>query len=145
MISDDLSGYEIKSDLDTFDRFSNQVHAYNRVFDRVTLVIGPALADAAPRVIPTWWGLAVARRDERSNVSIEWSRPARRNDLQKATAIASLLWRDEASQVLHAIGLSSRARAPRAEMFEALCSALDLESLKAHVLTRLVQRSLRSA
>lgn len=147
VITDTLYGYEIKSDLDSFERFSNQIHAYNRVFDCVTLVTGPALAVAAPRIVPSWWGLGIARRSTIGGVSIEWVRAATRNELQRPAAIASLLWREEATDVLKAIGLSrlARPRAARAELFEAICSALDLATLKGHVIMRLLQRAPRSA
>ncbi len=56
LITDRLVGFEIKSDQDTFDRLSNQIHAYNRVFDEITLVTGPALLDDALRLLPPWWG-----------------------------------------------------------------------------------------
>ena len=37
----ELVGYEIKSEQDTCARLANQLHAYNRVFDRLCRVLDP--------------------------------------------------------------------------------------------------------
>ena len=42
VVARQLEAYELKSDLDTFSRMHNQIHAYNRVFDRLWLEIGRA-------------------------------------------------------------------------------------------------------
>jgi hypothetical protein len=36
-----LVGFEIKSDEDSLTRLNDQVEAYNAVFDRSTLIVGP--------------------------------------------------------------------------------------------------------
>lgn len=100
VINDALVGYEIKSDRDTFVRFSNQIHAYNRVFDHINLVCGQSHAELALSVIPPWWGLIVAIREANGNVSLIVKRAPSRNTKQSAFSLASLLWRDEAIAAL---------------------------------------------
>ena len=56
-VSSCLTGYEIKSDLDSFTRLERQVNAYNRYFDRCYLVIGESHRKRASDKIPAHWGL----------------------------------------------------------------------------------------
>ena len=141
-VGEKLRGYEIKSDFDTFDRFSNQIHAYNRVFDELAVVTGRRYADAAFRVLPNWWGIGIAVTTSRGNVIIEWRRAPGINMLQSAHSVASLLWRDEAIEALRVAGRPTHgARATRQDVFDELCEALDLPALKACVLNLLLART----
>ena len=94
-INNELVGYEIKSDRDTFVRFSNQIHAYNRVFDHINLVCGQLHAERAMSVIPAWWGIIVATREADNAVRLHVKRASTRNTKQSAFSLASLLWKDE--------------------------------------------------
>ena len=64
-VSGVLHGYEIKSNRDRLTRLASQAATYNRVLDRVTLVVCPRHVEAALQLIPEWWGvllLAAASR-----------------------------------------------------------------------------------
>lgn len=137
VVDEDIVGYEIKSDKDTFARFSNQIHAYNRVFDRINLVCGKTLADLACETIPSWWGIIIARRDSDGVVHLTLHRAASPNPRQDAFSLASLLWKDEAIAVLS----SAEANAPKKASAHALWECMT-KSLSINVIRRVVAESL---
>ena len=53
-VSDVLHGYEIKSPRDRLTRLTSQAATYDRVFDRVTLVVGPQHVASALKLVPRW-------------------------------------------------------------------------------------------
>jgi hypothetical protein len=63
-----LHGFEIKSDSGTLVRLPSQIEAYNRVFDRVTLVAGRKHIDGLTALIPDWWGVKIATSGIRNAV-----------------------------------------------------------------------------
>jgi hypothetical protein len=135
-----FEGYEIKSDLDTFLRFSNQIHAYNRVFDTIHLVCGPMHRAQALLVVPSWWGVILAERDETSTVSLRVIRAASRNPRQESFSLASLLWRDEAAQVLASHQQPAPKKASSHLLWERIAAALPLERVREVVVEALLHR-----
>ncbi|MEX3691908.1 sce7726 family protein [Paraburkholderia sp. BR14263] len=141
-----MIGYEIKSDLDTFARFSNQIHAYNRVFDQIHLVCGPAHATSALEIIPAWWGLLVASRSRKGKITLELSRKAGCNARQDPFSLASLLWKEEA---IAAIQRNNCIQLPKAAsshaLWESIASTYTLDAVKTLVSTALLQRQISKA
>lgn len=136
-----LVGYEIKSDADTFQRFSNQIHSYNRVFDEITLVCGPKHAEAAQMVIPSWWGLMVAQRDAKGMVVLEKLRDASTNAKQDPFSLASMLGKDEALQLLDDKAAPGSKRASSDVLWEQIALTLPLAAIKSFVKQTLVKRA----
>jgi hypothetical protein len=125
-----LHGYEIKSDRDTLLRLPEQMNAYNAVFDRVTLVVGKQHLYDAIKIVPDWWGLIIAKLGEHESVVLNCVREAKENSSQNSVAIARLLWRAEALQVLQEIGHADGLRSkPRELIYERLAARLDRKSL----------------
>ncbi len=145
VIGDGLAGYEIKSDMDSFARFANQIHAYNRVFDEVYLVCGPLHERVAQEVIPSWWGLLVAERGTDGQVQLDLVRDAARNTRQDPFSLASLLWKHEALAVLAA----EMKQAPRGSsshvLWECIAGSLPVDVLKSSVVKALLRRRNYSA
>lgn len=141
-LGDSLHGFEIKSDYDGFSRLSNQIHAYNRVFARVWILTGPHLAGEIEGIVPRWWGLLRAGRDDRSGaLTISVHRAALENPRREAFSIASLLWREEARALLDAHGAPApRKTATHYELCERLCAAVPLRPLEQAVNQRLLAR-----
>lgn len=141
LITDRLLGFEIKSDRDTFDRLSNQVHAYNRVFDEITLVTGSALLEDALRLLPSWWGMMTAEYDPAGSIRLSLVRVAQRNPLQEALSVAMLLWKAEATEVL-AVQAAQRipSRWTSAKVHAMLADVIPLDPLRRLVATRLTAR-----
>jgi len=140
-----LDGYEIKSDLDTFTRFSNQIHAYNRVFDSISLVCGNTHSEHAMAVLPSWWGIIEALRDNSGRIQLHTLRAARTNTRQEAFSLASLLWRDEALAVLASENQSTPKKASSHVLWEQIASSLSMSSVKQAVVGSLVRRMLQSS
>ncbi len=135
-----LIGYEIKSDLDTFIRFSNQIHAYNRVFDEIYLVCGQIHASQAIEIIPSWWGLFVAERGSDGGVSLSSVRDAGRNPNQDSFSLASLLWKDEALAVLTSEEKEVPKRASSHVLWDCMARSLSFEKIKTAVTETLMKR-----
>jgi hypothetical protein len=129
-----LHGYEIKSDRDTLLRLPEQMNAYNAVFDRVTLVVGKQHLYDAIKIVPDWWGLIIAKFGEHESVVLNRVREAKENTSQSSVAIARLLWRAEALQLLHEIGQADGLRSkPRELIYERLAASLNQKSLEDRV------------
>lgn len=141
LIDDVLEAFELKSDLDDFGRLHNQIHAYNRVFDRITLVTGATLSDAALDVLPRWWGIWAVRRLKNGSLSLKKVRDAADNPRQEIRSLATLLWREEAAAVLlDETGESPSKRASRAQLYESIAEQVQLLPLRRQVTRRLVSR-----
>lgn len=135
-----LVGYEIKSDFDSFVRLSNQIHAYNRVFDEINLVCGTTHAETAERIIPSWWGLWVADRNDEGSITLQLIRQAQQNPKQDSFSLASLLWREEAASVLCLEGISFPRKASSHQLWEAISESLSLSEIRDAVLQSLQKR-----
>lgn len=141
LVADGLEAFELKSDLDNFGRLHNQIHAYNRVFDRITIVTGETLGGAAMEVLPRWWGIWTVRRLKNGKLALRKLREAAENPRQDIQSLATLLWRDEAAQLLlDETGEDPPKRASRAQLCESIAERVQLSSLRRHVARRLVGR-----
>ena len=130
LVADGLEAFELKSDLDNFGRLHNQIHAYNRVFDRITIVTGETLGGAAMEVLPRWWGIWTVRRLKNGKLALRKLREAAENPRQDIQSLATLLWRDEAAQVLlDETGEDPPKRASRAHHRRDRGGALELGKL----------------
>mgnify|MGYP000980928233 CR=1 FL=1 len=135
-----LVGYEIKSDIDTFVRFSNQIHAYNRVFDEIYLVCGQAHARLALNIIPSWWGIVLAEKTIDGITSLSVLRAAGNNPQQDPFSIASLLWRDEAAAILASEAKDVPKKASSNTLWDCIVKNLSFDKIKKSVTHALVSR-----
>ena len=140
VIGSTLIGYEIKSDEDSFIRFSNQIHAYNRVFDAITLVCGPSHAQLAQEIIPSWWGLLVAERNSQGEIQLITARHATPNTRQDPFSLASLLWRDEAIVVLTSEIKEIPKQASAHTLWSCIATSLPVDRIRSKVATTLLKR-----
>ncbi len=135
VVNGNIHGYELKSDLDTLHRLPEQMRIYNSVLDQVTLVVGKNHLFEAINTVPEWWGIIVAKViDSNGAISFCSIRKADENPEKNSVDIASLLWRDEALQILEEIGHSQGMRSkPRRVLYERLAALLDQPTLRAKV------------
>jgi hypothetical protein len=137
-----LHGFEIKSDHDRVDRLPHQSETYGAVFDRLTLVVGPKLHKTALEIIPEWWGVELAETVGKRKIQFSSLRVAQENRNFDALAIAKLLWREEALNLLIELGQSKGVLSkPRARIHERLAEVSDLEFLRYRVRDRLKNRA----
>lgn len=125
-----LHGYEIKSAEDNLVRLDSQQAAYNKVFDKLTLVADEAHVEEAMKVVPPWWGLMVAgMRDGVPYVDEIWA--PRLNPQVDPYAICQLLWKEEAMSILSSRKLSAGLWTSRRRvLWETLTFSLELKELK---------------
>lgn len=140
VIGSTLVGYEIKSDHDSFIRFPNQIHAYNRIFDEINLVCGPTHALLAEHVIPSWWGLWIAERDANDVIQLKQVRKAQSNLKQDPFSLASLLWRDEAASMLSSEMINVPLKASSHQLWEAISKSFSIVKIKEAVTESLLKR-----
>ena len=140
-VSSVFHGYEIKSNRDRLVRLSSQAAIYNRVLDRVTLVVGSRHIKAALRLVPQWWGVLLVRAGI-EGVSLDPWRPAAENPDQDPRALVELLWRDEALELLECHDAAAGVRSkPRPAVWDRVCEVLDLPQIRSAVRYRLRARA----
>lgn len=141
VVNGSIYGYEIKSESDTLDRLPQQVEYYNRVFDYVTLVCSTCFLDKLDLIVPAWWGIQIAKKNEEGLIDITSLRPSLVNETVDPYAIAQLLWRNEAIDILAERGLDKGVRSkPKREVWKRISASLELEELKECVRTTLKNR-----
>ena len=114
VINHQFHGYEIKSDLDSLRRLPDQIEAYSSVMDRVTLIVGYRHAYDALKMIPEWWGVRLAEMKRQfGTVVLSDARSACDNPKVDLNAVAALLWRNEALDILEEIGAANGVRSKR--------------------------------
>lgn len=126
-----IHGYEIKSDVDTLNRLPGQMKYFNSVLDKVTIVVGKKHLTDAIKIIPEWWGISIARIiDADEGVTFVNIRDAEQNPNQDVLSLASLLWKDEALNILEMMDLAGDVRfKTRLEVFQKLIDVLDRKTI----------------
>jgi hypothetical protein len=137
-----ITGCEIKSSRDGLSRLPHQVELYGKVVDTAVLVIERARPLRVADQVPDWWGVWHATEDGDEHVRLEVLRDPSPNPDVDPFAVAQLLWRDEAFDVLRGLslhrGLSS---ATRWRLWEVLTDELPVDALRQEVRHRLKARS----
>lgn len=141
VIADHLIGIEIKGPKDDVTRLPSQAQAYSRCFDRVVLVVHESLAEKAQRLVPAWWGLAVAQQ-RGGELNYQFDRRPRPNPALDMDALLSLLWRDEIDALLtNLLGTPPKPRATKKTIRAELLAQIDLSVLHSASLNKLRDRS----
>lgn len=109
-ITDILHGYEIKSDQDTLSRLPAQAKHFSLVFQRMTLVVGPALLAPALALVPPWWGIVLVTVGEHGDTRLAELREPSDNPRPNYRWVVRLLWRDEIAACLRAGGVRGYAK-----------------------------------
>ncbi len=94
-VTDCLTGYEIKSDVDNYQRLSSQVKSYNDFFDQNYIVVSTKHKNSATEKVPENWGILCIESDE-----IELIRQAKKNKKVSRFNQLSILWRLELNNIL---------------------------------------------
>lgn len=136
-----LHGFELKSDCDTLERLPDQSRIYSSVFDRITLIVGYRHAYEALEIIPNWWGVKLAHVGQRGAIHFSDARSSRKNPSIDPGAVARLLWREEALDLLDQIDEADGFRSkPSASICERLVEVACLDHLQSKVRQRLKER-----
>lgn len=140
-LDDWLHGYEIKSDMDTLARLPTQARRYSQALDRVTLVVGERHHSRARRMVPEWWGVKTAVPIRPGLVRLYPDREPEPNPQVDAYTVASLLWREEALELLEAMdALGGLRSTSRTFLYNRVTQVFSLEELRAFVRAKLKGR-----
>lgn len=135
-----LHGYEIKSESDNLLRLPNQIADYNKVFDRMTIVIQRNYLENVKEMIPKWWGIMLITK-KHENISHKVIRKGRINPNIDPYALSHFLWRDEALDVLKKRDLhKGYLSKPRNILYKKICDSLSVDEIKFTVNQQLKQR-----
>lgn len=131
VVNGKLVGYEIKSDRDNLDRLPHQMEIYNQIFDLITIVSGPKHEKKLEAWLPAHCGLLITQLGKELRVV----RAASQNQARDGYMIASLLWYEEAKQLLVDLGLGKGlSRLRRWELWEKIAGHFaDIDELAAQV------------
>jgi hypothetical protein len=105
VINGAMHAYEIKSEQDTLTRLPNQIEIYSRVFDYLSVCVGPKHLAGVLKMVPSCWGVILAV-DTQNSISLTSVRPATRNPGVDQYSLAQLLWKDEVTAALNSLGIS---------------------------------------
>lgn len=143
VVDDDaLSGFEIKSAVDTLRRFPRQVEVYSKVLDYAIAVVADTHLEHVRAVLPPWWGCRVVYAGAGGELQIDEICPAATNPGLDPYSLATLLWRDEVMDALQARGaLTGVASKPNRVLWGRLVEVLDVDELRALVRDRLRART----
>ena len=108
VVSECLTGYEIKSDCDNYSRIENQVKNYEEFFDYNYVVVGRQHRDSISKYIPDSWGIVVIESD-----MVNVDRKPLFNKNRNITSQLSILWKLELKNLLNYFGLPMYAQKDR--------------------------------
>lgn len=135
-----IHGFEIKSESDDLRRLPDQIEFYNKVFDRITIVIGRDHLNEIKKMVPLWWGIIVVEKDKK-DLTMKPVRDPIQNFYIESYYLAQLLWRDEAISILKQNKLSKGLLSkPRKILWKKLSEELPLEMLKSYIIETLKTR-----
>ena len=139
-----MHGYELKGDLDCLNRLPGQIHAYNLIFDKITLVVGKKHVIDAIGIIPEWWGLTIAKDVGSDNDNLLFSlRNPSINPEQDINCIVNLLWKREALELFE---LTHKTKGIYSKSKDSICREIvetsEKQFIKDFVRKKLVQRFL---
>jgi len=99
IVTNTLTGYEIKGDADSYRRLPGQVKEYDRYFQQNYLVVGANHRETASKHIPPYWGILCITKPKKA-IRIETIRKAGQNPNYTQKRQLSLLWRNELNNIL---------------------------------------------
>lgn len=105
LVADRISGFEIKSDVDSLTRLPRQIEAYGAVVERAVLVVGDRHLAAGTAAVPAWWTIWGARMRE-DQIVIREVRRGRLNPNVNPLAVTSFMSREDLSEALRARGFT---------------------------------------
>lgn len=146
VLDEGLSGYEIKSDFDSVNRLSNQIHSYNRVFEHIYIVTGPLSGGEIEPFLPSWWGIMRATRNKAGIVILEETRAPTHNVGVDPYSLLSFLKREELNKLGIQHELPNKIiKGNKFALTEMLADMLPMDSIRSYVLEFLKDRIMTSS
>lgn len=134
-VTDKLTGYEIKSDLDNYARLENQVREYNVFFDENYLVVSKSHSISAENKVPPHWGILCIQND---NITV--LRKAQKNMQNVRRNQLSILWKLELKNLLIKNNMPLYATKDKRYITTKLINAVDKDLLGKQIAEELMRR-----
>lgn len=137
-----LHGYEIKSEADKTDRLPLQVVMYGKVMDYLNVVVDSTHLKAVLRIVPKYWGVYVWTRE----LGAQKLRDSKLNIDTDKSALAQMLWREAAVQLLIEAGVTGKdLTKAKPVLWEAIAAICPHQKIHAAVIHQLRTRHRASA
>ncbi|MBR1739324.1 MAG: sce7726 family protein [Ruminococcus sp.] len=133
-VTDKLTGFEIKSDADSYARLKSQIKSYDRFFNENYLVVGEKHRKSASAHIPDHWGLICVGED------VEVIRSASASPKVSIKNQLRLLWKRELRRVLSRYSVHKYERCSRQYLTKRLMDFVDEERLLSEICAELFER-----
>lgn len=143
VVNGEIHGFEIKSERDNLKRLPQQISYYNRVFDRVTLVVSSDHLDKAQEMIPEWWGIYCINKcsDDEYNLIIIKESDLNKEDIDTFN-LSQILWKNELIELLNSQGISKGLKSKtRRQLSKIISENIHIEIVKEFVKNRLKSRT----
>lgn len=134
-VTDRLTGYEIKSDHDSYERLKKQIQYYDRYFDENYIVIGKRHEKSVFSKIPPYWGIYCVYEG-----SIEKMRDAEPNPRLQRCKQLELLWKRELHNILKTHHLPRYPQKSAKFIRQRLCEKLEDAVLLKEICNELMER-----
>ncbi|MDA5111088.1 sce7726 family protein [Brevibacillus thermoruber] len=135
-----LHGYEIKSESDNLKRLPKQMEYYNRLFERVTIVVDEKYYDEVKVIVPNWWGITTVKK-RAGEVKLISKRKGRKQTSQDKELLLKLLWKDELEKLVDVLGYSKKLkRLTKSQLLDIFAGEKDIDVIKNFVYTSLKTR-----
>jgi len=130
-----LTGFEIKSDGDSYARLKTQVKDYDKYCDFCYLAVGRSHQKGAAAHLPAHWGILAVDRE-----GVEELRPAAANPGVKLRKKLELLWKREMHGILRKNGMPKYKDKSRKFILDKLEAAIPAEELPYWITGELFER-----
>lgn len=136
-----LVGYEIKTNSDTLIRLTNQIKAYNEVFDNIYIITGDKHFEEILVNVPEWWGVYLITETEDGSYHFKCSRKAKKNREKDTFGLAQLLWKDEVVDLLTCtLNYKVKSKSTKDDLYEIISNEYSPTKLSVMVLKYLKSR-----
>lgn len=136
-----LHGYEIKSAKDTLGRLPDQLAHYRKSLQKLTIVVAPNHMEGVLSIAPEWSGLVLAQKGPRGGIKFNTVRKAAINPEVDGVALAHLLWRKEAIELLAKFGVSEKEmNKPRKQLYEIIANETSAAELVSWIKEKFMAR-----
>lgn len=140
LVTDKLTGFEIKSDHDSLERLSRQMKDYNRYCDENYVVAGTRLLEKAREQVPAYWGIFHVYINDTGELALECVRKAQKNPKVKLHNQLRLLWRNELVAIVKRYKLGGVTTRNKVKLIALIEEKLPEDVIRREMIEELMER-----
>lgn len=125
VINGSIHGYEIKSEVDTLNRLSNQIEHYNSSLEKITIAVNSNHKEKVFDIVPDWWGIIEIDK----NAELAELRESEVNPVLNISDLLLLLWKDEMIKILEKYEVKYKKSSNRSALIETMTQNIEKEKL----------------